>query len=711
MSKFEIGYVKALGTSYKGRIQKIAPDTDKLRPIYEAFRNAFDAIKKSSEGKIVIKINVNKTLFSMKDEDFEFDNITVEDNGTGFNDTSFTRFCTLDDTSKGIGYKGTGRVQLIHYFEKAEYESVFADNTSSTGFRKRIFTLSQNDAFQQQNAIVRLDIDDEVKANDSYTILKLSNPLEFKNQKNRKYFKTLTTEDLKSSVKNNYIDLLCDNKNNLPEIKFQRSINGVIDPGSEKSITMQDIPNNGKSEELNVSYSKINKDGKVEKSTNTELFRLKSFRINQNELPKNAIKLVSMGEIVEDIKFENLAADDCIDNKRYLFLLSGTIIDDAATDTRGKLYIPTEADFKKSYSVPDLFPEEIITIDEIREATNEKINTLYPEIKENIKQNDLKIKDLKDMFLLNTETINRAKIRLADDEATVLEKIYKADSELVAKKDIEIKKRLDALNKLTPDSSDYQEKLAEEIISLTKEIPLQNRTSLTQYVARRKMVLDLFQKTLNYELERFKKGGRINEKTMHNLIFQQTTNNPENSDLWFIAEEFIYFEGVSEIELKDITYKGEKIFDKEFSEDDKRYLNSLGEKRLEKRPDILLFPQEGKCLIIELKAPDVNVSEHLTQIDFYASLIRNYTADHFQITAFYGFLIGEDIEDRDVRGRISRFEQSLHLDYWFRPSEKVIDFSGRIDGSIYTEVIKYSTLLERAKLRNKLFIDKLDKSL
>jgi len=32
---------------------------------------------------------------------------------------------------------------------------------------------------------------------------------------------------------------------------------------------------------------------------------------------------------------------------------------------------------------------------------------------------------------------------------------------------------------------------------------------------------------------------------------------------------------------------------------------------------------------------------------------------------------------------------------------------GRSDGSIYTEVIKYSTLLKRAKQRNQIFIDTL----
>ncbi len=126
-----------------------------------------------------------------------------------------------------------------------------------------------------------------------------------------------------------------------------------------------------------------------------------------------------------------------------------------------------------------------------------------------------------------------------------------------------------------------------------------------------------------------------------------------------------------------------------------------------KKPDILLFPDEGKCLIIEFKAPNVNVSKYLTQINSYASLINNYSKVKFNINTFYGYLIGENISDRDVRGNVSAFERSMHLDYWFKPSEKVVGFDNRKDGSIYTEVIKYSTLLERAKKRNSIFIDKL----
>lgn len=710
MSNFNLGYKKAQGISYIGRIQKITPSPDKLRPIYEAFTNAYDAIKTSTDGKIVIQIQLKKNLYSAEDEKFEFENITVEDNGIGFNDEEFTRFLNLDDTSKGIGNKGSGRIQFIHYFEKAEYESVFADNTSSTGFRKRVFTLSQNDAFLQQNAIVRLDNDEEVSATSSYTILKLTNPLEFKNQKNREYFKTLSTEDLKQNVRDTFLALFCDNRDNLPEIKFQRVINGIIDSENEKSITQQDIPNDDKSEEINICYSKINMEGKVEKSTNTEILNFKSFKIEQNALQKNEIKLVSNGEIVKNIKLDNLASDDLIKNNRYLFLLSGNIIDNASTDTRGNLYIPTESEFKKSYGEANLFPEEIITIDEIRETTNDKINIIYPEIAEHAKQKQIEIEALKDMFLLNDKAIKRAGIKPADDEETALEKIYKADSELVAKKDVEIKKRIDALNQLTPNASDYQEKLTAEVKALTKEIPLQNRTSLTQYIARRKMVLELFQKTLNYELDKFKNGGRIDEDVLHNLIFQQSSNNPEASDLWLINEEFIYFRGASEHLLKNIQYDGVSILkeDDKLSEEEKNYRLKQGGDANLKRTDILLFPKEEKCIIMEFKAPDVDVSDHLNQINRYASLINNLSKEDFSFNTYYGYLIGENIDIDAIEDNDTDFKSAHSLNYIFRPFKRIAGKFGKKDGALYTEIIKYSTLLERAKLRNKIFIDKLD---
>ena len=126
-----------------------------------------------------------------------------------------------------------------------------------------------------------------------------------------------------------------------------------------------------------------------------------------------------------------------------------------------------------------------------------------------------------------------------------------------------------------------------------------------------------------------------------------------------------------------------------------------------KRPDILLFPNEGKCILIEFKAPDVNVTEHLNQLNKYASLINNLSKDEYKFTTFYGYLIGENIDVDYIIDSDSDFISADSLNYIFRPYKRIIGKFGRNDGSLYTEVIKYSTILERAKRRNEMFIRKL----
>ena len=88
----------------------------------------------------------------------------------------------------------------------------------------------------------------------------------------------------------------------------------------------------------------------------------------------------------------------------------------------------------------------------------------------------------------------------------------------------------------------------------------------------------------------------------------------------------------------------------------------------------------------------------------------NLTKDKFAVDTFFGYLIGQNIDVRDVRAADSDFKHSSHFDYMFRPAKTVLGEFGRSDGSIYTEVLKYSTLLERASARNKIFLEKIKNS-
>jgi hypothetical protein len=706
-----IGYIKAIGIYYKTELRTIHKKNEApLQAIFEAFTNSLESIQAARElnttekkGYISIELHVVKNLLSSEDNTYNFDKITITDSGIGFNDKEYTRFLNLRDDRKNFKNKGTGRVQYLHTFDKTIFNSIYQDANSSTGFSERKITLSKAEAFLKQNAIIRLDAENETTNTENETTVTFHTVLE---DKDKKVFNYITAQDIKRELIRHYLAGFCEHREELPEIKITKFIEGAVE--TELNIKSEDIPIPTKEEPIEIRYSKVN-GNVIEKTSNKEIFDLKAFVIPKNELDKNGLKLISKGEEAKEITLRNLIASDEIDGNRYLFLLSGNYIDERDSDTRGEINIVSAKDLKSRDS-NSLFTEEEILIEDIEDRTNQTIVSLFKEIQEKRNEKEENIKELQKMFLLNDKTLNalKNKIKIDDSDDVILRKVYEADAKIIAQKDAEIKQQIKVLEDLDTTKEDYQETLSVKVDEFVKTIPLQNRTALTQYVARRKMVIELFGKILKKEIEKLKDGGRIDENLMHNLIFQQSTDNPEVSDLWLIAEDFIYFKGVSEFHLNKLEIEGEKIFNKKFTEEEERYLNSLGEKRLTKRPDVLLFPSEGKCIIIEFKAPDVNVSEHLSQIDFYANLIRNYTNDKFQITTFYGYLIGESIEDRDVRGHVSRFEHSYHLDYWFRPSENVNGFDNRSNGSIYTEVIKYSTLLERAELRNKIFIQKLE---
>ena len=108
---------------------------------------------------------------------------------------------------------------------------------------------------------------------------------------------------------------------------------------------------------------------------------------------------------------------------------------------------------------------------------------------------------------------------------------------------------------------------------------------------------------------------KIDEALLHNLIFQQRSDRADQSDLWLVNEDFVYFSGTSEQTLGEIKIDGVNLLKEILTDEEKAYCTSLGEERRGKRPDILLFPSEGKCIIVEFKNPDVNLGEHLNQIN------------------------------------------------------------------------------------------------
>lgn len=695
-------YITARDLSFQGILHDIKTSKTALQPIFEAFTNAIEAIKlksyldKSFKGEIEISIKVSENTAQSTD----FFSLQITDNGIGFNDFEFARFNTFKDSTKGFKNLGSGRIQYVHYFDNTIVNSVFIN---AEKYLEREFVISKKKSFLDKNSIVLHRFSKEITPRKTGTSITFNTLLV-----NSNVYNNLNEIELKKQIIKRYIPYFCHNQTALPKIIIKYYVQSELK--GETSISSVDFPSIDKFEFVHLPYSRISSNAReIEKVEKTEEFKIDAFKIKDEFLEINDLKLVSKGEIVEEseISLQNLSKGEHVKGYKYLFLVSSEYIDLRDTNLRGVLNIPTLDSFKKNTS---LFSSEEIVVEDIQEGLNSKINTMYPEIEKAKKEHDEELVKLMEMFLLDEETAKNINISINDSETKILEKFYEAEAKKIASVDAAIKKSVDNLEKLDTTLPNYNEELEKEIEKLVKAIPLQNKVSLTHYVARRKIVLELFDKILKQSLLVQKKEERNkDEKLLHNLIFQQTNLNSEESDLWLVNEDFIYFKGASEKLLKDVKIEGHNLLRENLSEDEEAFRISLNENRYGKRPDILLFPSEGKCIIIEFKNPDVNVSDHLTQITNYASLIWNFSKPEYRFDTFYGYLIGEKINPIDVRFNDGDFKEAFHFDYLFRPHKSVPGLFKEGDASLYTEVIKYSTLLERAKKRNEIFIKKLNK--
>ena len=89
-------------------------------------------------------------------------------------------------------------------------------------------------------------------------------------------------------------------------------------------------------------------------------------------------------------------------------------------------------------------------------------------------------------------------------------------------------------------------------------------------------------------------------------------------------------------------------------------------------------------------------------------VINNLSDKNFSFHSFYGYLIGETVEYDFIEENNSAFKQAPNLKYLFRPSYDLPGRFGRPGGDLYTEIIKYSDILKRAQLRNRILMEKLE---
>lgn len=672
-----------------------------LQPMFEAISNSLE-VTNGAEDCITIRLYFAKTL---KSDKLDFLSLEISDTGKGFTEDNLSRLKCLFDESKGQNNLGTGRIQYLHFFYNTDIYSIFEEGGKK--YKRRI-VLSQKFYLPNRHSVIwigdKLEIEEDTPTGTSVSFYY---PID---EDDKIKYNELSPQVIKESIFIHYLSRFCLKKGNFQEFKFEQYINNVHDKSKDCFIKDSDIPKPDYEDSIKVNYSKMSADNDLVKLSKTENFEIKSFNLPVGIQKKNEVKLTSKNETVDvqGFDFSFMSEAPKIGNNYYLFLISSSYLTDKDTDVRGQLLLSSRKDFLKNRNL--FTNQEEILVDDIQEQATTSIINHYEHFRKAKNNQDNKIDELAEMFSLDRNVLNKVGYRAGDSDQVILKRVYEYNADIEAKQDAGVKSIIDSLGELVPGSKDFSRKLNEKVKRVTELVPQINRTELAKYITKRKVVLDLMQKTIDKKLNCQQTGTKKridNERFLHNILFSQHSSNPLDSNLWMINDDYIHFQGTSETEFRNILINEKPFFREDLSKEEEEELTSFNRDRLGNRPDILLFPKEHKCIIVELKSIDADVSKFVSQVSQYAGLIRQYSKEEYEITSFYSYLIGENFTLNEVQRANPFLKKAYYFDYLFCPAYPVSGGDNRREGEMYIEVIKYSTLLERAISRNKIFTDKI----
>ena len=259
-------FVKAQGIWYKNEIKTIKKRADvPMQPLFEAFMNAWESIIDRFSREHFNKGLIHLSIYRVQNLlDYDFEKIVVHDNGLGLDKSSLKRLIDLRNDTKKHSNLGTGRIQFIHFFDHTTINSIYKDGET---YRKRKVTLSKNEAFLNENAILRLDEDEVTDKTSLETDVIFETPLD---DKDKNYYSALSAADLKEELIKHFLSLFCEYKNQLPKIHISVINNQEVK--EECDITISDIPNPDKEDELYIDYSKLNEKNKIVSAGHQEKF-------------------------------------------------------------------------------------------------------------------------------------------------------------------------------------------------------------------------------------------------------------------------------------------------------------------------------------------------------------------------------------------------------------------------------------------------------
>ncbi|MBB1348383.1 MULTISPECIES: hypothetical protein [unclassified Pseudoalteromonas] len=685
----------------QGMLNLIKASKNPFSPIVEALNNSLESIFKldeSGDRNITIELYFNDQDESSKRLEF----IEITDSGAGFNKESFERFERLLDRSKGFNNRGSGRLQYLHRFGEVSVKSIYRQNED---YYLREFSSCKNN-FIYDDSVSELIDKNNLKT--TVTLKQLRNHKQDNNAYSKLKFSSFVSWVKSQFALRAYLELTKGKVFPTINLKFTYQV------AEDETLTIKpdDFPKPTDSGDFYVNYQESFDDNgdigwRKPKGFKPEKFSWCVFSFPAEDVDIHGAFLCSKDIPVEEVKNSVLKKSNGHLGHKMITAFYGDFLDkpDNVNHSVDSFTIPSKADVKElSNSIFDTEAE--VYIDDIIEQANKQLKLIYKEIELAQESAERKVMLLaKELGISNHIAMSVKKVvKLSDNEEIITKNLHIEEAKYVADKSNKARKVIEQLELMDPTAANYQKDLEKKSEELSSLIGAQNKEELSKYVVRRELVAKLLDKILNNDLIAQTKdlsegkSRRDKEGFIHDLVFKRKSNGNLN-DLWILDEEFIYFDSFSDVPLNKIQSESGVFMLKDIPEEEIKKLQL----KIAKRPDIFIFADEGKCVLVEFKAADIDLSEHLQQTEKYCTLIANFSTK--KIEKFYCYLIGEDFSPFDLP---SEYDQTVS-GTWLREKIKIIDKTAMRNVIAYgqQELIKLSDIATRAHRRNKSFAEKL----
>lgn len=651
----------------------VAIKTNVYMPIVEAIANSIDAIEElgAKDGVINIELQRNPQLVKSNDSGVApVTSILIKDNGVGFTEENTDSFDELFSEKKlKIGGKGFGRFTYLKYFTSTDVESHF--KTDDT-WQKRTFTFHSD-----KNEFIS-----DQQVTDS-SLNKYETTVSLRNIKKKHQEKlNLKLDTIARRLFEVLLPYFVTNGYKPPKIIIK-------DPTEREEVVLNDYLDEHDKIQL-IHDEKLELTGVDEK---VEEFQVKIFKVFHSQSNNRVVLTAHHREVLStsmhqyDPEFFSGFSENKPDNgddgasgnyviKAYVI---GNYLDKHVTTERGTFCFHDD-DENAMYPLSKKHVEAAVTKlaashfkDHLQPLKEKKVSRIKATIDANMPWNKSLADDL------DFDTIS---YHASDKDIDI------AVNKLAYDKEQEVRSNVHELL-----SSNNATEIDDKVQGIAQQVTELGKGKLAHYVALRRAILDVFEKSLKLRDNNKHELENIVHKIIFPLKSDTDTIDYESHNLWLLDERLSFANYVASDQP----------------------LNTADE-----RPDLLSFDRpiavrEGDELsnpitIFELKRPgrtSYSSSENpLAQVAGYVKKIRTgqYTNPQGRQvladdnTPAYGFVVC------DLTPKIIEFCEAYQLTL---SPDKESYFGFHSTFKIYFEVISFNKVLKDSKQRNKVFFRKL----